>query len=150
MASMVNERIIKRYSAYYAGWAVSFGEHELAYDQERDIQWVFGEDKAGITLASHLSLKFVRELLGRHGEMPEIALSRDSARVNQLEYRLEHPQDLEQLEKFRAFVDCPEQIHMFLTSHFCYPQGTRIITFAKKAPLLIVYKEIDPLRLLLV
>jgi len=146
---MANELIVNRYSAYYLGWCVAFGEHELAGDQERDIQWIFGDDKAGLILAPHLRLRFIRELLGKKAGMPEIALSRDSARINHLEYPIEHPDDLEGLHKFRDFVDGPDAIHMFLTSHFCYPTGTRILTFAKKRPLGIMYKEIAPMRLLL-
>jgi len=146
---MASEHIVNRYSAYYLGWCVAFGEHELAADQERDIQWIFGEDKAGLIIASHLRLRFIRELLGKHAGMPEIALSQASARINHLEYAIEHPDDLKGLRKFRRYIEGTDSIHMFLTSHFCYPTGTRILTFAKKKPLGIMYKEIAPLRLLL-
>lgn len=143
---MAFERIVHRYSAYYAGWCVAFGEHELSLDQERDIHWIFGEGKAGITLAPGLRRRFVRELLGHHGEVPQITLAEKSARINRMLYRLQHPTDLEGMRRLREFLQTSEDIHMFLTSHFCYPQGTRIITFSKKKPLIIMYKEIDPLR----
>ena len=146
---MTSEHIVNRYSAYYLGWCVAFGEHELATDQERDIQWIFGDDKAGIIIASRLRLRFIRELLGKQTGMPEITLSQASARINHLEYSIEHPDDLEGLQRFRSFVEDAGTIHMFLTSHFCYPTGTRILTFAKKKPLGIMYKEIAPLRMLL-
>ena len=57
------------------------------------------------------------------------------------------PKDLAALSRFREFFRCRDDIHMFLTSHFCYPPGTRIITFSKKKPLIIMYKEIEPLAL---
>ena len=144
---MALERIVHRYTAYYAGWCVAFGEHEIDCDEEREIHWIFGEGKAGITLAPGLRRRFIRELLGHHGEVPEITLYKDAARINRLKYRVEHPYDLEGLRSLRDFLQSPGEIHMFLTSHFCYPQGTRIITFSKKKPLIIMYKEIDPLRL---
>ena len=150
MTVMSNGRIINRYSAYYAGWCTAFGEHQIAYDQQRDIQWVFGEDKAGIILPAHPRLLFIRELLGKQAGVPEVTLGPASARINQLEYPFEDPQDQEGMRKFRAFIDCRDPIHMFLSSHFCYPPGTRIVTFSKKKPLPIMYKEIEPLRLLLV
>ena len=100
-----------------------------------------------ITLAPGLRRRFVRELLGHHGKVPEIVLYEDAARINRLKYRIEDPHDLEGLRHLREFLQSPDDIHMFLTSHFCYPPGTRIITFSRKKPLIIMYKEIDPLRL---
>lgn len=129
---------------------MAFGEHEIAYEQDKDIQWVFGEGKVGITLAPRLRRLFIRELLGQHGEIPRITLGEDSARINHLEYPVTEEKDLEGLRKFREFFRCREDIHMFLTSHFCYPPGTRIVTFSKKKPLIIIYKEIEPLALSIV
>lgn len=142
------ERVIKRYSAYYAGWCVAFGEHEIAYEENRDIQWIFGEEKVGITLAPKLLRRFVRELLGKHEEMPRIVLYSDSAKINHLEFEVSSEADRQSLAQFRRFFDCPDEIHMFLSSHFCYPPGTRIVTFSKKKPLVIMYKEIEPLKLI--
>ena len=147
---MAFDRMVKRYSAYYAGWCVAFGEHEIAYEQDRDIQWLFGESKVGITLTPKLQRRFFRELLGQHGEIPRITLCRDAARINHLEYPVSEEKDLQGLSQFREFFQCPEDIHMFLTSHFCYPPGTRIVTFSKKKPLIIMYKEIEPLALTIV
>ena len=124
---MALDRMVKRYSAYYTGWCVAFGEHEIAYEQDKDIQWVFGEAKVGITLAPKLRRLFIRELLGQHGEIPRITLGETSARINHLEYPVTEAKDLEALSRFREFFRCRDDIHMFLTSHFCYPPGTRII-----------------------
>lgn len=143
---MAFDRIVHRYSAYYAGWCVAFGEHDLALDQERDIHWIFGEGKAGITLAPGLRRRFIRELLGHHGQIPKVTLSENSAQINKMLIRLQHRTDLEGMCRLREFLTANDQVHMFLTSHFCYPQGTRIITFSRKKPLTIIYKEIDPLQ----
>ena len=142
------ERIIRRYTAYYAGWCVAFGEHEIAFEENREIQWIFGEAKVGITLAPRLRRLFVRELLGKHEQMPRIVLYTDSAKINRRKVEIRSEADRENLQKFRRFFDCPEEIHMFLSSHFCYPPGTRIVTFSKKKPLVIMYKEIEPLQLI--
>ncbi len=145
---MAYERTIKRYSAYYAGWCVAFGEHEIDFDEKADIQWVSGDStKIGITLSPRLRKLFIRALLGKHDDMPEVVLGEHWAQVGRFEYSFSREKDRATFENFRSFFRCPEEIHMFLTSHFCYPQGTRIITFCKKKPLLIMYKEIEPLRL---
>jgi len=134
---MAYERTIKRYSAYYAGWCVAFGEHEIDFDESADIQWVSGDEtKIGITLSPRLRKVFIRSLLGKHDHMPEVILGAHSAQVDRFEYPFTREKDKAAFANFRNFFCCPEDIHMFLTSHFCYPQGTRIVTFSKKKPLL--------------
>ncbi len=141
------ERVIRRYSAYYAGWCVAFGEHDIACEEDRDIRWVFGEGKVGITLAPHLKRRFARELLGKHDQPPRIVVYEDSVKINKLEYVVGSQRDRDSLQKFRRFLDCPEDVHMFLSSHLCYPPGTRIVTFSNKKPIIIMYKEIEPMQL---
>ncbi len=144
---MASERTVKRYSAYYAGWCVAFGEHRMSYDDSKDINWLIGDDRVGITLAPHLKRVLVRELLGKHVDIPQVTLAGGRIQINAAEYRFKQEEDLRGYDNFRQFFQNADEIHMFLTSHFCYPPGTRIITFAKKKPLLIMYKEIKPLRL---
>lgn len=144
---MACERTVKRYAAYYAGWCVAFGEHRMAYDDSKDINWLIGEERVGITLASQLKRVLMRELLGKHVDIPLVTLADDRIRINEAEYRFKQEEDLRGYNNFRQFFQAPGDIHMFLTSHFCYPPGTRIITFANKKPLIIMYKEIKPLQL---
>ena len=146
---MSTERNVKRYAAYYHGWCIAFGEHDLNYEEDTGIHWVFGESQVGFVVGEQLKRKLLRELLGQQGQIPDIALSASNIIFNAFDYPLS---DMEQAgaEKFRAFVDGHEQLHMFLTSHFCYPPRTRIVTFAAKKPPIILYKEITPLRLKLV
>ena len=38
-----------------------------------------------------------------------------------------------------------DEAHMFLTYHLIYPPGTRIITVSSKPPLGLLYREMEPL-----
>ena len=143
---MTAELNVKRYAAYYHGWCIAFGEHELDYEEETGIHWVFGESQVGFVVGEKLKRRLFRELLGQQGQIPNIKLSPSNMTFNEFE----HPfSDKERTgaERFRAFIRAQEQLHMFLTSHFCYPPRTRIITLAPKKPPIILYKEITPLRL---
>jgi hypothetical protein len=145
---MGKERVIRRYAAYYSGWCVAFGEHDVDAAEERDVNWLFGERNVGVALAPNLKRRFERALLGRRDESPHVVLGRDFVRLNEDEYWVGEA-DAEAYERFRGFFDCRDEIHMFLTSHFCYSPGTRIVTFSKKSPLVIIYKEISPMRITL-
>lgn len=138
---------IKRYAAYYAGWCVAFGEHKMSYDGEKEINWLVAEDKIGIAVAPRLKRALDRELLGRHQNDPFIRLADSSVAINERVFELESAYERRCLDQLKLLFKNDEQVHMFLTSHFCYPPGTRIITFTKKKPLVVMYKEIQPLKL---
>lgn len=140
---------IKRYAAYYAGWCVAFGEHKMSYDEAREVNWLFAEDKIGFAVAPRLKRELDRELLGKQRDEPCITLADASVMFNDRRFDLDSEHDRLCLEQLKLFFLVGDPIHMFLTSHFCYPPGTRIITFAKKKPLPIMYKEIRPLRLII-
>jgi len=55
-------------------------------------------------------------------------------------------EDRRGLASFKEFINTEEDVHLCLTSHFCYAPGTRIITFSKKKRLIIIYKEIQPMQ----
>ena len=55
----------------------------------------------------------------------------------------------ENVRRIREFILESSELHMFLCSHFCYPPRTRIITFSRKKPLAIMYKEMLPLELII-
>ena len=143
------ERLIKRYSAYYSGWCVAFGEHEITYDEDKEINWLHGESKIGFALAQRLKRILLRELLGKHVDIPTITLADSYVKINERKYELMSERDMQEMEVLKDFFRSPDDIHMFMTSHFCYPPGTKIITFSTKKPLLIMYKEIKPLRLVI-
>ncbi len=146
---MAFDRLIKRYSAYYSGWCVAFGEHEITYDEDKDINWLHGESKIGFALVPRLKRILIRELLGKHIDIPEITLADAYVKINERKYELESDTDRQEMGLLKDFFRSPDDIHMFMTSHFCYPPGTKIVTFSTKKPLVIMYKEIKPLRLVI-
>ena len=145
---MSMERNVKRYSAYYQGWCLAFDEHKLDYTEEIGIHWVFGQSQVGFVAREDLKKRLLKELLGQHGEVPEIRLAPTSILFNEFEYPFSEV-ERQGAEKIKEFVRTHTELHMFLTSHFCYPPRTRIITLAPKKPPVILYKEITPLRLIL-
>jgi hypothetical protein len=38
-------------------------------------------------------------------------------------------------------------LHLYLTYHFLYRSGTRIVTLSRKQPLAIIYKQISPMQI---
>jgi hypothetical protein len=143
---MNDSRIIKRYNAYYRGWCLAFGEHNADYGEERDISWLFGEDRIGLILSSSLRKQAQHELLGHHDEIPQLSLTDDSVVLNQYKHRLQDEVDMRNVQRLKEFLLHGEEMHMFLCSHLIYPSRTRILTFATKKPLIIMYKEMQPLK----
>ena len=144
---MTDFRIIKRYNAYYHGWCLAFGEHTAKYDDQRDISWLSGEEKMGLILSPFLRKQAQRELLGHEDKLPEFALSDDAIRMNRYEHELQDDTDRKCIQHLKKFLLRSRDLHMFLCSHLFYPPGTRIITFANKRPVAIMYKEMQPLKL---
>ena len=149
---MIYSRRIRRYVAYYRGWCQAFGEHEIKEeldDSINGIQWLFGERRVGLIFPEDTRKRFLKELVGRKGDEPFIAFSRASSEItvngsvcSVLNGNIEHG-----VERLVALVQQHAEIHMFLTHHLCYAPGTRIITFSAARPIVILYKEIDPLVL---
>jgi hypothetical protein len=146
---IIDSRIIKRYNAYYHGWCLTFGEHNADYGQARDISWLFGEDKAGLILSNDLRKKAQREFLGHQQKIPQLGLSDTSLRMNHYIHPLVDDIDRSNVKRLIAFLISSHDLHMFLSTHLIYPANTRIITFAKKKPLIIMYKEMRPLQLII-
>ena len=142
-------RIVKRYNAYYRGWCLAFGEHSADYDEDRDISWLFGEDRIGLILSSHLRKQAQHELLGHHDEIPQLLLSDHSVVLNHYEHPLKDDVDMTNILRLKEFLLQGDEMHMFLCSHLFYPSRTRILTFSTKKPLIIMYKEMQPLNLII-
>jgi hypothetical protein len=142
-------RIIKRYNAYYHGWCLAFGEHMAEYQQDRDINWLFGEERVGLILSRDLQKRAQRELLGNRERVPELRLCDDAVMLNAYRCPLSDDKDRANIRDFREFLLHSRELHMFLSSHLFYPPRTRIITFARKKPLIIMYKEMQPLKLII-
>lgn len=147
---MVKEVIIKRYNAYYQGWCLAFGEHEVNRDEGRDVYWLVGEDRIGLALAPKLQRTLNQALLRQNEKTPELLLENAQIKVQgKLIYELRDVPDREGMQVFKEFLDCKDELHLFLTSHFCYPPGTRIITIAREKPSILLYKEMRPLKVLI-
>ncbi|MCF6282524.1 MAG: hypothetical protein L3J28_10030 [Candidatus Polarisedimenticolaceae bacterium] len=139
--------MIRRYSAYYAGWCLAFGEHESDYDEQRDINWLFGDNKVGFALSSELRRLLYRELFCVGDHSPRVMMKSGLFQVGRFSYKLRNEQDLLGVSKFSKLFKQSEDIYMFQTSHFCYPTGRRITTFSIKKPPFIIHKEMPPLYL---
>ncbi len=146
------EREIRRYSAYYFGWCQAFGEHEaLEGDEEHHTHWLIGENSVGMILPNRIRRAFLRDLLGSKEGQPtvEIDTREQRLRVSQSLYDVTsgNSTGLQQLD---GLVGTVGDVHLFLTHHIFYPAGTRIITFSRVKPLIIMYKEVPPLTLRIV
>ncbi len=144
---MIDVRIIKRYNAYYRGWCLAFGEHTANYEKERDINWLYGEKRIGLILSSGLRKQAQREFLGHQERIPELRLSEDLVRMNNFIFRMKNDIDRVNVQHLKDFLLNCQDMHMFLCSHFFYPR-TRIITFSEEKPMIIMYKEMQPLNLI--
>jgi len=144
---MSYSRLVKRYSAYYKGWCVAFGEHDAYdYDENKEINWLFGDSKIGFTLSPQLQRISFHELLGKHKHIPLVSIQEAEIRLNKYPIPITLEEDRRGLADLKEFINTKEDVHLCLTGHFCYPPGTRIITFTKKRPLIIMYKEIQPMK----
>lgn len=144
---MATEKLVKRYAAYYRGWCQAFGEHE-AVEEASDISWLHSKDAVGMILAPKLKRLILKELLGTHGSRPVVELP---SSCKYIQFRdmcvpLAAGGPRSGLERLVSLFRDGVDVHMFLTYHIYYPGGTRIVTFSRRKPLPIFYKEITPLR----
>jgi len=65
-----------------------------------------------------------------------------------VEYSLKNDIDRVNVESMKDFFLSSRDMHMFLCNHLFYPR-MKIITFAKEKPILIMYKEMQPLKLII-
>lgn len=150
---MIYERRIRRYAGYYRGWCQAFGEHEMDETMDREaagsVQWLFGHHRIGLILPDEIRKFFLREFIGKNKARSVITFSRSSPAITVNESVCPVlSSDMEiGVERLMTLVEQHHEIHLFLTHHLCYPQGTRIITFSANKPFVILYKEIDPLVL---
>ncbi len=54
------------------------------------------------------------------------------------------------LKVFTQLMQAESDLHLYLTYHFMYPSGTRIVTLSQRKPLPIIYKEIRPMDIRLI
>jgi len=144
---MTHEHQIRRYAAYLQGWCQAFGEHEGLFTEDESIGWLYAGDQIGMILPEGLNKKLHREVLGKKRKSPVLTIRPDCVCVGKFHYNFSSPADMTGLSKLMKLLNTADEIHLFLTYHFMYQRGTRIITFSSKPPWGLIYKEIDPMQL---
>ncbi len=144
---MSADRIIRRYSAFFRGWAQAFGEHEKLEDPSQGLRWLVGQDQIGLILVPAIKRLWFPRLLGHSTqEPPEVVLYPNAIEIASV--RLELGQgNAGPRVPILALVARGGDLHLYQTYHLIYPSGTRILTLSAHAPLGILYRELPPLRL---
>ena len=140
---MAAQRKIRRYTAYFRGWAQAFGEHEGVDNDSGELYWLLGNNQVGLVLTPALKRLLFRELLGRGGNPPTLRLDGTGLQVG--ERRVDTTQvDPRVMEAIVGLLASPGDLHLYQTYHLYFQAGTRILTLSKAQPLVIIYKEIEP------
>jgi hypothetical protein len=143
---MTSEHLIHRYAAFFKGWCQAFGEHEAQFTEDESISWLYGNKQIGLILPPELGKQLHREVLGKQHETPILSLSHDCVRVGKFHHTFSDPHDLSGLDKLIHLFASGKDLHLYLSYHFMYQRGTRIITFSTEQPWPLIYKEIKPMR----
>ncbi len=145
---MSHSRRIRRYSAFFQGWAQAFGNHKGSLDEEKDLNWLFGEDvqqQVGLIMSHRVKRRLYHLILAEHRDQVHLSLGPKTLGVDEASLPCCH-RDKQAGETIRALLNDENEVHMYLSYHLFYPPGTRILTLSPKAPLPIIYKEIAPLQ----
>lgn len=145
---MPTERLIRRYTAFFKDWAQAFGNHRGGFNEERQLNWLFGEDEdqIGLILTRRLRRLLYREILAHHENESTLILGPDRIGIGHVSMPVDY-RDEQAIRTIRWIMDAPGDLHLYQTYHLFYPPKTRILTLSRRAPLPIIYKEIDPLKL---
>jgi hypothetical protein len=142
---MPSLRQVRRYTAYFRGWATAFGSHEKQPDDEHALVWLFGEDQIGLILTPTVKRFLYPRLLGKHHtQVPTVALAPGLVRVEDLRLGFADPNH-RALDAALDLLRRDGDLHLYQTYHLIYSSGTRILTLSRRAPLPLVYHEILPL-----
>ncbi|MCG6861558.1 MAG: hypothetical protein LJE70_09830 [Chromatiaceae bacterium] len=143
----MSERKIRRYAAYFHGWATAFGNHAKCFDEERDLVWLLGEDQVGLILTpkvkAFLSPLF---LANSNAAPPKVELGAGMLQIADATVRF-GAEDRREITAVMDLLKGTCDLHLLQTYHLVYPSGTRILTLTHQSPLPLVYREIDPLIL---
>ena len=145
---MTTQRLIHRYTAFFKDWAQAFGNHRGGFDEARQLNWLFGEDQdqIGLILTRRLRRLLYHEILAHRETETTLTLGPERIGVGSVSMPMEY-RDEEAIRILHWMMEAPGELHLFQTYHLFYAPKTRILTFSRRAPLPIIYKEIDPLKL---
>ena len=138
---------MRRYSAYLKDWCQAFGEHEGLFGEDESISWLFTNEQIGLILPKGLNKKLHREVLGKKRHNPILTIRPDCVCVGKFHYNFPSSTDMTGLSKLIKLLNTTDNVYLYLTYHFMYPRGTRIITFSANPPWSLIYKEIDPMQI---
>ena len=144
---MASERKIRRYAAYFHGWATAFGNHDKHFDKGRDLLWLLGEDQIGLILTPGVKA-FLGPLFLKNREAgpPDVELGPGILRIAVATVRFEG-NGRPELDALMSLLQSAGDLHLLQTYHLVYPSGTRILTLSRQSPLMLIYREIEPLTL---
>jgi hypothetical protein len=140
-----DECVVTRYAAYFRGWCQAFGEHDSVTDERTGISWLRSDNQVGLVLPEGLMRALNREVLLRD-ITPVLTVDPGAIHVGALEFPLGAVQDTFFLRDMHTLLESGRAPSLFLTSHFMYGTGTRIMTLSGNAPLALIYKPIGSLR----
>ena len=140
------ERELKRYAAYFRGWCQAFGEHEDIPVEDSGRYWLLAENQVGLVLPKPLIKPLYREVL-LHEKTPALTFGRRRVEIGSLHIPLTSKRELQALDAIEHLIETRTDLHVYLTSHFLYGTGSRIITFSNRKPLPIIYKEIGTMHI---
>jgi hypothetical protein len=140
---MPAHRTIRRYSAYFRGWAQAFGYHESQTDEPNELEWLSGKDQIGLVMTPRLKRFLNPRFLGKRASAPSVTVADQGVWIDNTWVSVaEANQGV--FEAALELLESSRELHLFLTYHLFYPSGTRILTLSRNAPLGIIYKEIEP------
>ena len=137
---------IKRYGAYFKGWCQVFGEHESILVGEHENCWLIGEKKVGLILPKPLLKQLNGEVL-LHEQVPVITFTQRGVQIGTFHFPFRSELEKRVLGAIEQLIDTGDGLHLFLTSHLLYGNGSRIITISNKRPQSIIYKEIGSMKI---
>ena len=143
---MTHEYELQRYAAYFRGWCQAFGEHDSIPSEDTDTRWLLGEHQVGFVLPPQLTRPLYREVL-RKNDTPVLELSRKGARIGTFHYPLSGASDEQGIAAIKKILEHHGDPRLFMTSHFTYGTGTKILTLSSNKPLPIIYKKIGCMRI---
>jgi hypothetical protein len=143
---MTHEYELQRYAAYFRGWCQAFGEHDSIPNEDTGTRWLLSEYQVGFILRPQLTRSLYREVLGKN-DTPVLELSRKGARIGTFYYPPSGAADEQGFAEIKRILENCSDSCLFMTSHFTYGAGARILTLSNTKPLPIIYKEIGCMRI---
>lgn len=143
---MTHEYEIQRYAAYFRGWCQAFGEHNSIPNKDTGTSWLLSKHQAGFILRQQLTRSLYREIL-RKKYTPVLELSQKGARIGTFHYPLSGAADEQGVAAIKNILENCSDSCLFMTSHFMYGTGARILTLSSNKPFSVIYKEIGCIRI---